>query len=73
MGSASGIAIRRSGGDDVEAFWRCLDAVSRERRYLGFVAAPPLVQVRDFLASHSVIQFVALARLHGWANDYAQS
>ena len=33
----------------VEGFHRCVDAVARERRYLGFVAGPPLEQSRAFI------------------------
>ena len=33
----------------VDGFHRCVDAVARERRYLGFVAGPPLAQSRAFV------------------------
>lgn len=33
----------------VEGFHRCVDAVARERRYLGFVTGPPLEQSRAFV------------------------
>jgi RimJ/RimL family protein N-acetyltransferase len=35
----------------VESFHRCLDQVARERRYLGFLAAPPLEDTRAYLRS----------------------
>ena len=31
---------------------KCLDAVARERRYLGFVEAPPLASVRESVLSN---------------------
>ena len=33
----------------IEGFWRALDSVARERRYLAFLEAPPLVRVRRFV------------------------
>jgi ribosomal protein S18 acetylase RimI-like enzyme len=33
----------------VEGFHRCVDAVARERRYLGFITGPPLEQSRGFV------------------------
>lgn len=33
----------------VEGFHRCVDAVARERRYLGFVVGPPPAQSRAFV------------------------
>jgi RimJ/RimL family protein N-acetyltransferase len=32
-----------------DSFHSCLDAVARERRYLGFVAAPPVTELRKFV------------------------
>ena len=55
--------IRRSAPDDDESFWRCLDAVCRERRCLAFVEAPPLDEARAYLAAgraRGMLQYVAL-------------
>ena len=41
--------IRPITADDVEGFHRCLDAVSREREYLGHTQAPPLDVTRKWL------------------------
>jgi RimJ/RimL family protein N-acetyltransferase len=49
--------------EHIEGFHACLDAVCRERRYLGLLQAPSLASVRDFVQSnieHGVPQFVAL-------------
>ena len=35
--------------EHVESFWRCLDAVARERRYLAFIEAPPLHRSRQYV------------------------
>jgi len=50
--------LRRATLDDVEGIQRCLDAVARERRWLGFLEAPPLDEVRSFIAENSPIQFI---------------
>jgi ribosomal protein S18 acetylase RimI-like enzyme len=69
--------------EHIEGFYWCLDAVARERRYLGFVQAPPLESVRQFVLENienSLPQFVALsedeqdkARLVGWCNIFPQN
>lgn len=46
----------------IESYHRCLDAVARERRYLGFVQAPPMESTREFILSviaNNLPQFVA--------------
>jgi ribosomal protein S18 acetylase RimI-like enzyme len=62
--------IRRSTSGDAEPFRRCLDVVARERRYLAFLEAPPLAEVRAFMASPDLLQLVALVRgeLVGWCD-----
>ena len=55
----------------IEGFYHCLDAVARERKYLAFLAAPPLDSVRSFVQSNlerGVLQFVALieGEVVGW-------
>jgi RimJ/RimL family protein N-acetyltransferase len=53
---------------------RCVDAVARERRYLGFTEAPPLAASRAFvqaLLAGAGIQFVAVGadeRVIGWCD-----
>ena len=47
----------------VEGLQRCVDTVARERRWLGFVEGPPLVQTRAFVGmilGGAGVQFVAL-------------
>jgi ribosomal protein S18 acetylase RimI-like enzyme len=64
------VVVRRSSRGDAESTRRCLDAVARERRWLGFLKAPPLEQVRAFVAVPGFIQFVALsgAQVVGWCD-----
>ena len=59
--------------EHIEAFHRVLDLVARERKYLAFLEAPPLDQVRAFVMNNIAqnhVQFVALAegKLVGWAD-----
>ena len=63
--------------EHIESFYRCLDAVARERRYLARVQAPPLESVRQFVLSsieNVAIRLVALsdeenrARVVGWCD-----
>jgi RimJ/RimL family protein N-acetyltransferase len=47
----------------IEGLQRCVDLVARERRWLGFVEGPPLVQTRAFVGmilAGAGVQFVAL-------------
>jgi RimJ/RimL family protein N-acetyltransferase len=49
--------------EHIEGFHACLDAVCRERQYLGMVLGPPLAGTRDFCRfniEHAVPQYVAL-------------
>ena len=57
----------------IEGFHSCLDAVARERRYLGFLEAPPLERVRAFVETNiaeNLPQFVAVlgGRVVGWCD-----
>ena len=59
--------------EHIEGFRAALDSVAREHRYLAFLEAPPIEQVREYiegniLAGHP--HFVALAegRLVGWCD-----
>lgn len=67
------VEIRPSTPDDLEAVWRCLDSVARERRFLAMVEAPPLADARAFFEqarSKGMIQFVAVtgSRVIGWCD-----
>jgi ribosomal protein S18 acetylase RimI-like enzyme len=67
------LVLRRGTPDDDEGFWRCLDTVARERRFLAMVAAPPLEHARAFLAEareRGIVQFLALDEAHvvGWCD-----
>jgi len=68
--SEPGIALRRSTPDDAAGVHRALDAVARERRYLGFLEAPPVESVRAFLSSPGLVQWAALAgdEIVGWCD-----
>lgn len=59
--------------EHVESYHRCLDAVARERYYIGLVQAPPLERTRDFVLANinqHGLQFVALAagEVVGWCD-----
>jgi len=60
---AQGVQIIPIAEEHIQGFHACLDAVCRERRYLGMVVGPPLSNARDFCRSnieHAVPQYVAL-------------
>ncbi len=66
-------AVRSIAAEDVPSFHRCLDAVARERRFLAMLEAPPLEEVREFVASgrqRGVVQFVATVdgEVVGWCD-----
>ena len=58
----------------IEGFQRCVDAVARERHWLGFVEGPSLAQARSFiemLIAGAGVQFVALdegGEVVGWCD-----
>jgi len=57
----------------IEGINNCLDAVARERKYLGFLQAPPLESTREFVQfniQHNVPQFVVVddERVVGWCD-----
>lgn len=59
--------------EHIEGFHACLDSVSRERRYLAFLEAPPLESAREFVLSNiegDIPQFVALngEEVIGWCD-----
>lgn len=54
-------------------FHKCLDSVARERRYIGFIQAPPIESTKDFILSNiknNVLQFIALKgdEVIGWCD-----
>lgn len=70
------IEIRRIENDDAASFRACLDAVARERRWLAQVEAPPLAQVRQFVADSvqkDAAQYVAVRgeEVVGWCDIFA--
>lgn len=67
------ITIQPASLDHVESFWRTLDIVAREHRYLIFQEAPPLESTRKFIAqvlAKGWIQFYALhaGTVVGWCD-----
>jgi len=59
--------------ENIESFHKCLDSVARERRYLGFVEAPPLESTRKFVLSNisnKIPQYVAVegGMVIGWCD-----
>ena len=61
--------------EHIESFRVCLDAVSKERRYLALTQAPPADAVREFIRSaiaRRVPQFVALEgkQVIGWCDIF---
>lgn len=57
----------------IEGYRRCLDSVARERKYLGFVQAPPMASLEKFVLANienDVAQFVALRgdEVLGWCD-----
>jgi len=67
------ICIAPIAEEHIESFRACLDAVSRERRYLALTEAPPTAAVREFIRAaiaRRVSQFVALDgnQVIGWCD-----
>jgi ribosomal protein S18 acetylase RimI-like enzyme len=59
--------------EHIESYHQCLDSVARERLYLAFSEAPPLVSTREFVLSNitnDVPQFVAVrdGEVIGWCD-----
>jgi ribosomal protein S18 acetylase RimI-like enzyme len=73
LGIAVTITIRPITAEDADSFHACLDAVAREGRFLALLEAPPLDNVRGFVAENikaRVPQVVAVAgsRVVGWCD-----
>lgn len=67
------ISIVSATNDRAESFWRALDEVARERRFLLFTEAPSYERTRDFVAevlSKGWSQFYAIYedRVVGWCD-----
>ena len=67
------ITIAPASLDKADSFWRALDAVARERRYLLFLEAPPIETTREFMAAviaKGWSQFFALheGEVIGWCD-----
>ena len=73
MSAADVISIEPIRAEHIESFHHALDAVSRERKYLSFLEAPPLEAVRAFvldMIENDHPQFVAIAggKVIGWCD-----
>jgi ribosomal protein S18 acetylase RimI-like enzyme len=73
QGLGASVLIAPLAADDLEGFWRCLDAVARERRFLAFTQAPPLESTRAFVEANradGAPAFVAKVggRVAGWCD-----
>jgi RimJ/RimL family protein N-acetyltransferase len=68
------IRIVPTGEPHVEGLQRCIDAVARERRWIGFLEGPPIPQTRAFVETilrGAGVQFVALnagEEVVGWCD-----
>lgn len=74
----SEITIRPIRETDIRGFHACLDAVARERVYLGHLEAPPFERTREWLLEgieQGVVRLVAVdgARVVGWCDIEASS
>lgn len=73
MDTMSQIQIKHIAEDDFENFHLCLDAVSRERKFLGFIKAPALEKTRKWLLAgmeQGEIRLIALdgSQTVGWCD-----
>ena len=68
------IRIVPTGEEHVEGLQRCIDAVAHERRWIGLLEGPPVVQMRAFvelILRGAGVQFVALdaaGEVVGWCD-----
>jgi ribosomal protein S18 acetylase RimI-like enzyme len=65
------VEVRYIREEDIESFWNCLDAVAKERRWLGSFEGYPLESMRNFvlgMIENDNPQFVAFdaGRVVGW-------
>lgn len=70
----SDVRIVRTAEEYAESFHAAVDYVARERRYIGFVQAPPVESTRDFLrrvTAGAGVQFLAVTSKNdvvGWCD-----
>jgi RimJ/RimL family protein N-acetyltransferase len=67
------VAIARIAPEHIEGFYKVVDFVARERKYLAFLEAPPLASTSQFVMnniSRGYPQFVAIAdeKVVGWCD-----
>jgi len=65
------LRIEKISEKTIEGYWRCLDSVARERKYIGFVEAPPLEKCTERVRENiekKLPHFVALVNdeVIGW-------
>lgn len=70
----SDVRIIPTADEYADGFAAALDAVARERKYIGFVEGPPLEQVREFVKSFGdgrgvqLLAVTATAEVVGWCD-----
>ncbi len=67
------VHIEPSRPELVESFHECLDSVARERQHLAFDQAPPIEEMREFVANglaNGMVQYFAVhdQRVVGWCD-----
>lgn len=70
---SDGIVIETMGEEHIEGFHKALDIVSRERKYLSFLQAPPLERTREFVRDmigngHPQVVALAEGKVVGWCD-----
>ncbi|NSY17605.1 GNAT family N-acetyltransferase [Neorhizobium sp. AL 9.2.2] len=73
VGGADGVTIEPLRDEYIEGFHKALDIVCRERRYMVFLRAPPIDEMRDFVresvaAGNPHIVAVADGEVVGWCD-----
>jgi ribosomal protein S18 acetylase RimI-like enzyme len=73
MSSINSIQVLPIAPEHVPGFWRALDVVARERKYLVLTEAPPIESAREFVMKNIAVrnpQMVALAEgeVVGWCD-----
>ena len=72
--TASAVQIIPATESHISSFRDCLDSVARERKYIGFIEAPPFEAVREFVVSNFIngnsLQFLAVSgdQVIGWCD-----
>lgn len=74
IGSSSNAAIIPVTAAHIPSFRACLDGVARERKYIGFIEAPPLEAVAEFVLANFIhgnsLQYLAVTddQVIGWCD-----